>query len=342
MKKLPLVSILIVNFNGGKVLPDCLTSLRKLTYQNFETIVVDNGSTDNSEKVVEKKYPEVKLVKASKNLGFSGGNNFAFKQAKGQYVVLLNGDTEVEPDWLSNLVAFAEKTPDGGVFASKVMFFDNKNVFNSAGGLCDLYGFSPLRGTFDKDIGQYDKSDMVFYAHGAAMMVKKALIDKIGFLDEDYFIYHEELDFCWRAWLSGSKVYYVPTAIAYHKLSQRNFYTKDKRVKRQFLVKKNRISTLIKNHKTVSLIVVSILVNLVVSLGETFVYFLNKDFETPKGTLQAYWWNFMNFKKDWQKRKQVQKLYKANPDYVRARMKRFPVAWDIFVGILKGKYSLPL
>lgn len=345
--KPPLVTILIVNFNGGKVLLECLKSLKKVIYPNFEVVLVDNGSSDDSVVVVEKykihntKY-KIQLIKSKSNLGFAGGNNLAYEHAKGKYIVLLNGDTEVEPDWLTELINFIDKTHDGGIFASKVMFFDNKTVFNSAGGLCDLYGFSPLRGTFDKNIGQFDKPDMVFYAHGVAMMIKREVIEKIGFLDEDYFIYHEELDFCWRSWLAGYKTYYVPTAVAYHKLSQRNFYAPEKRAKRQFLVKKNRISTLIKNHKSLSLLIISLFVNLIVSFGEIIVYGIQGDFETPKGTFKAYWWNVMNFKKDWKKRKKVQKLYKADEKYVLQRMKIYPVAFDIFWGLITKKYTLPL
>jgi len=360
-EKFPKVSLLIVNYNGGNVLKECLKSLENVDYPNFEVVLVDNGSSDDSVDLVKKferqntrlrpvsrrdfggqaKY-KIRLVESRSNLGFSGGNNLAFKYAKGKYIVLLNGDTEVEPDWLTQLVKFAEKTPNAGVFASKIMFFDNKNIINSAGGLCDLFGFSPLRGTFDKDVGQFDRPDMVFYAHGAAMMIRRAVVEKIGFLDEDYFIYHEELDFCWRAWIAGYKVYYVPRAVAYHKLKQRSFYASEKRAKRQFLVKKNRISTLIKNHKSLSLLIVSLIVNLIVSIGEILVYGFNKDFETPKGTFQAYIWNIKNFKKDWEKRKKVQKLYKADEKYILQRMKKFPVAIDIFKGLLSGKYSLPL
>ena len=341
-KKSPLVSILIVNFNGGEVLDSCLTSLKKTTYPNFETIVVDNGSTDKSVAIVRKKHKWVKLVEAKKNLGFASGNNLAYRFAKGEYIALLNGDTEVEPGWLEKLVNFARKHKDGAAFATKVLFYDDKKTLNSAGGLCDWYGFSPLRGTFEKDEGQYNDPGLVFYAHGAAMMVRAEAIERVGFLDDDFFIYHEELDFCWRLWIAGYKVYYVPEAVAYHKLKQRNFYAPEKRTQRQFLVKKNRISTLIKNHKSLSLLLVSILVNLAISLGETVIYLFRGDLQTIKGTFLAYEWNAKNFKGDWEKRKKVQKLYKADEDYILKRMKKFPVAIEIFKGIISGKFSLPL
>lgn len=338
--KPPLATILIVNYNGGKVLLECLRSLNKLVYPNFETVLVDNGSTDDSVDKV-KKF-KIQLVESRSNLGFAGGNNLAFKHAKGKYIVLLNGDTEVEPNWLGKLVEFAEKTPKAGIFSSRVMFFDDKKVFNSAGGLCDIYGFSPLRGTFDKDIGQYNKPIPVFYAHGAAMMIRREVIEKIGFLDEDYFIYHEEFDFCWRAWLAGYEVYYVPNAVAYHKLSQRNFYAPEKRAKRQFLVKKNRISTLIKNHISIPVLLLSLSVNIFISIGEILYYSIKGDFETQKGTIQAYIWNIKNFKNDWEKRKKVQKLIKVKEGYILKRMKIYPVAFDILWGLIRGKYSLPL
>ncbi len=174
------------------------------------------------------------------------------------------------------------------------------------------------------------------------MMIRREVIEKIGFLDEDYFIYHEEFDFCWRAWLSGYEVYYVPNAVAYHKLSQRNFYATEKRAKKQFLVKKNRISTLIKNHIGISVLLLSLSVNICISLGEIFYYSFKGDFETPKGTIQAYIWNIKNFRNDWKKRKKVQKLIKVKEGYILKRMKIYPVAFDILWGMIKGKYSLPL
>lgn len=343
----PFVSILIVNFNGGKVLLECLKSLKKIIYPNFEIVLVDNGSSDGSVDIVKKFKIQnlkckIKLVESRSNLGFAGGNNLAFKHAKGGYIVLINGDVEVELDWLTELIEFAQETPQAAVFSSKVLFFDNKKIINSAGGICDIYGFSPLRGTFDKDICKYDKPIPVFYAHGAAMMIRREVIEKIGFLDEDYFIYHEEFDFCWRAWLAGYEVYYVPQAVAYHKLKQRNFYALEKRAKRQFLVKKNRISTLIKNHISMPVLVLSLLVNIFISIGEILYYSFKGDFETPKGTFQAYFWNIKNFGNDWKKRKKVQKLIKVKESYILKRMKIYPVAFDILWGMIKGKYSLPL
>lgn len=340
--KEPLVSILIVNYNGSEVLNPCLSSLTKSVYKNIDVIVVDNGSTDDSVSMIKKNYKDVVLVEAGKNLGFASGNNLAYESAKGKYVILLNGDTEVKPDWLNRLVEFAEEHPDGGVFTPKILFFEDKKTINSAGGMCDIYGFSPLRGTFEKDVGQYNKTETVFYAHGAAMMIRKDLIDKIGFLDDSYFIYHEELDFCWRTWLSGYKVYYVPGAIVYHKLQKRLFYTKEKLAKRQFLVKKNRIRTLIKNHKNPFLIIVAITISTLVSLVELIYYFIKRDFESPKGILQGFLWNIKVLPETLRKRKEIQKLYKVPESEVLKRMRKTPFALDIFVGIFRGKYTLPL
>lgn len=341
-KNNPLVSILIVNYNGREILSQCLESLNKTKYSKFEVIVIDNGSTDDSVSEVKRRYASVTLIQAKENLGFARGNNVSLKHAKGKYVVLLNGDTEVEPDWLEKLVDFAEEHPDGGVFGSKILFFDHKKIINSAGGLCDIYGFSPLRGTYEKDCKKFNKPEEVFYAHGAAMMVRKSLIEKIGFLDETYFIYHEELDFCWRALLFGAKVYYVPGSVVYHKLRQRNFYQKDKLAQRQFLVKKNRIRTIIKNHKSLYLVVLALFINVIVALGES-VYLLSKgDFESPKGIIRAYLWNLRMLPDTLAKRKEVQSLYRVPQKKVLGQMRKRPFAFGIFVGIIKGKYTLPL
>lgn len=344
MKKItkPLVSILIVNYNGGSVLNKCLESLYKTEYSEFEVVIVDNGSTDESVKLIRKNYKHIKLVEAGENLGFAVGNNVSLKYAKGKYVVLLNGDTEVEPDWLNKMVAFAEEHKDGGVFSPKILFFENRKIINSAGGVCDFYGFSPLRGTFEKDSKLFSQPCEVFYAHGAAMMVRKDLFDKIGFLDETYFIYHEEFDFCWRARLYGTKVYYVPESVVYHKLKQRNFYKKEKLAQRQFLVKKNRIRTIIKNHKSLSLVILALFVNLFVSFGEIIYLVFKGDFESPKGIIKAFFWNLKMLPDTLAKRKEVQSLYRVPQSEVLNLMRKTPFALDIFVGIIKGKYTLPL
>lgn len=337
-----LVSILIVNYNGGDVLDAGLTSLEKSNYPNLEIVVVDNGSTDNSVPLIEEKHKKVILVKAPTNLGFASGNNLALKSSSGKYIVLLNGDTEVEPDWLDHLVAFAEEHEDVGVLTPKVLFFEDKKTLNSAGGACDIYGFSPLRGTFDKDSRAYDTVEPVFYGHGAAMFARRSLIDKIGFLDDTYFIYHEELDFCWRVWLYGYKVYYLPQSVVYHKLQKRLFYSKEKLARRQFLVKKNRIRTLIKNHRNPFLILLSISVCLAISLAELVYYLFKRDFESPKGILEGFWWNLKVLPETLQRRREVQSLYRVPEGEVLKMMRKKPFAIDILFGMLSGKYSLPL
>ncbi len=338
----PLVSILIVNFNSADLLKCCLESLKKMDYRNIEVIVVDNASTDGSVEIIRKFFPAVNLIEAKENLGFTGGNNLALSRATGRYIALLNADTEVEPNWLTHLVDFAEAHEDGGVFASKVLFFDNKKIINSVGGYADIFGFSPLRGSFEIDSGQYDKPDTVFYAHGAAMLIRKSLIDRIGFLDETYFIYHEEFDFCWRAWLSGSKVYCVPAAIAYHKLRGRTFYAKGALARRQFLVKKNRIRTVIKNHKSITLMASSIVFNILVSFGELLFYLLQGDFESPKGNWQAFVWNIRELPETLRERLRVQSLYRVNESTVIKNMSKIPYALRILFGLINGKYKLPL
>lgn len=338
----PSVSVLIVNYNGGETLDACLTSLEKTAYPNFEIVVADNGSTDNSVLLVEEKHKAVILVKAGANLGFASGNNLALKSSSGKYIVLLNGDTEVSVDWLDHLVAFAEENPNAGVLTPKVLFFDDKKTINSAGGTCDIYGFSPLRGTFEKDTGQYDKVEKTFYGHGAAMFARRDLIDKIGFLDDTYFIYHEELDFCWRAWLHGFSAYYIPASVVYHKQEKRLFYTKEKLARRQFLVKKNRVRTLIKNHRNPLLVLLSITVCFLISLAELVYYLFKGDFESPKGILEGFWWNLKVLPDTLQKRAEVQRLYRVPEREVLRMLRKKPFAIDIFFGMISGKYSLPL
>lgn len=339
----PLISILIVNYNGGDVLNDCLNSLERSNYKNLEIIVVDNGSTDGSARLVEENHKEVRLVRSPTNLGFAAGNNLALESAKGKYVTLLNGDTEVEPSWLDHLVGFAESHPEGGAFTPKVLFFGDKDTINSAGGLCDIYGYSPLRGTFEKDRGQFDKTEEVFYSHGAATMIRKDLVDQIGLLDGTYFIYHEELDLCWRVWMFGYKVYYIPESFVYHKLQKRLFYSKGKLAQRHFLLKRNRILTIVKNHKSPLILFISLVVTSVVSLVELLYYLIFRgDTESPKGIIRGFLWNAQHLSEVVQKRREVQKLYRVEEGVVLAHMQKRPFAIDVLLGIISGKYSLPL
>jgi GT2 family glycosyltransferase len=212
----PKVSVIILNWNGEEFLEVCLGSVLKQTYLNVEIVLVDNCSTDSSVGLVESKFPQVKLVRSTSNLGFAAGNNLGINHCKGEFIILLNNDTEAEPNWIKELVSVCYRRPEVGMCASKVKYLQDKSTLNSTGVVLyrDLTAIN--RGIGEEDHGQYDEIRDVFCPYGAAAMYKREMLNQIGLLDEDYFMFREEDELGWRANLTGWKCIYVPSAVVYH------------------------------------------------------------------------------------------------------------------------------
>jgi GT2 family glycosyltransferase len=214
-----LLSVIIPNWNGAALLPCCLDSLRRQTHREFETLVIDNGSTDGSISLMRESYPEVRLVEFGRNAGFTGAVNEGIRQAKGEIVVVLNNDTEADEAWLAELArAFAEHS-EVAFCASKLLLFDRRNVIHSAGDYYRVDGVPGNRGVWQEDVGQFDASFDVFGACGGAAAYRKSLFDEIGDFDEDLWMYCEDVDLNLRARAAGHICRFVPTARVYHKLS---------------------------------------------------------------------------------------------------------------------------
>ncbi len=214
----PLISVIIPNWNGAAHLPTCLEALRRQTYARREVIVVDNGSSDESLQVLAR-YPEVRVLALGSNHGFAGAVNAGIRAARGEVLVLLNNDTEASPAWLEALAAAFERHPDAGLLASRILLFDRRNVFHSAGDYYRVDGIPGNRGVWETDVGQYDREEEVFSACGAAAAYRRELFQDIGLFDEDFFYSCEDMDVAWRAQIAGWNCWYVPTAVVYHKLS---------------------------------------------------------------------------------------------------------------------------
>jgi GT2 family glycosyltransferase len=213
------ISIIIVNWNGAPHLPVCLNALRAQTVSDFEVIVVDNASHDDSLQLLARDYPEVKVVALPENRGFTGGNNAGIRIAQGEFIILLNNDTEVDAHWLEEILAAFERHPEAGLVASKMKLFDRRDTFHTAGDFYRLDGIPGNRGVWETDRGQYDREEVVFSACGGSAAYRKSMLDQIGLLDEDFFYSCEDIDLAWRAQLAGWKCVYAPRAIVYHKLS---------------------------------------------------------------------------------------------------------------------------
>ncbi len=215
----PLVSVIIPNWNGAHHLPACLGGLRAQTYPRVDVIVVDNGSTDGSLALLAAEYPDVQVIALGRNLGFAGACNAGLRAASGQLLALLNNDTQPDPRWLEEVVAAFARHPCAGIVASKMLLFDRRDTFHTAGDFCRLDGVPGNRGVWQTDRGQYDREEEVFSANGGSAVYRREMLDEIGLLDEDFFYSCEDVDLAWRAQLAGWRCIYAPRAVVYHKLS---------------------------------------------------------------------------------------------------------------------------
>ena len=212
-------SVIIPGWNGAKLLPACLDALRAQTYRHFEVLVVDNASTDESPDLIRQHYPEVLLTTLPENRGFTGAVNAGIARAKGTLIAPLNQDVEVDSLWLEETARVASTHPEAGAIACKIMLHAQRDHFHSAGDNYRLDGIPVNRGVWERDEGQYDAETKVFSACGGAAAYRRHVLDQIGWFDESFFMYLEDVDLAWRQQLAGWRTIYAPRAIAFHHLS---------------------------------------------------------------------------------------------------------------------------
>jgi GT2 family glycosyltransferase len=219
----PRVSIVVLNWNCRDDTIECLHSLTGLTYPDYETIVVDNGSTDGSPEAIREAFPEVELLTNPDNLGFAGGNNVGIRQAlsgEAAYVFVLNNDTVVDPALLDELVATAEADSRIGVVGPKIYYYDQRDRLWYAGAREQWLRRIPATVGLDElDRGQHDQLRETAFVYGTAMLIRRQVLEQIGLLDEEFFAYHEDADFCIRARQAGYRCIYNPRGMIWHKVS---------------------------------------------------------------------------------------------------------------------------
>ena len=211
----PMVSIIILNYNAGQILLDCFESVVKTNYDNFEIIVVDNASEDKSYMKCKEKFERIHLIENEKNLGYCEGNNVGIKSAKGEFVVILNPDTIVDPDWLNELFRAYHKHGEA-LYQPKHLSLKEKSTIMSTGNMMNVFGFGYAREKGEKDVNQHNAIEQIGYASGTCLFVPSSIFKNVGLLDPFIFLYHDDLDFGWRAAQLGIKSYYVPSSVIYH------------------------------------------------------------------------------------------------------------------------------
>ena len=219
--KYPLVSFITVNYDHPEVTLDLLSTLRKITYPNIEIIVVDNASPKDDPSILKRSFPEINFIQSPVNLGFAGGNNLGIRQARGKYLFFINNDTEVEPGFLEPLVAKCESDPTIGAVSPKIKFYAHPDTIQ-------FCGQAPMNhytmrshgiGHGVVDNGQFEEDSLTHFVHGAAMMVPRSVIVKVGLMPECYFLYYEELDWCASIKRAGYHLWYVHNSTILHKES---------------------------------------------------------------------------------------------------------------------------
>jgi len=216
-------SIIIVSWNALEHLKTFLPSVCATSYPKFEVILADNGSSDDSAAWVRTHFPQVRVVSLDKNYGYCGGNNRAASQARYDNLVFLNNDVEVSSDWLTPVARMLSDQPNVAVIQPKLRSYVQKSHFEyagAAGGFLDAYGYPFCRGrlfdTVEEDLGQYDTATPIFWASGAAMVIRRRIFEECGGFEERFEFHMEEIDLCWRVQHMGKQVWYCPQSVVYH------------------------------------------------------------------------------------------------------------------------------
>ncbi len=306
-----LVSVVIPNWNGKHLLKACLGSLRSQALKNFEVIVVDNGSNDGSLDFIEKYFPTVRIIKLKKNYGFAKAINEGIKVAKGDYITLINNDTEVHSKCLYYLVQTAKRHPKVGFVAAKMLNFYKRNIIDSAGDYIDEVGHANNIGLGRADDSNFNTPGYAFLVTGGGCLFKRVIFQKVGFFDENYFAYFEDVDLCLRAQLQGFKGWYEPKAVIYHIHKATSAKNRDLLEYLQF---RNMTQTIIKDFPTSILLkrwrwLKIILVNL-----NTIFYQLKNGYFWPP--ILADLWIIFHLPYLLKERRRIQKSRKVSDEYI--------------------------
>ena len=333
-----LVSIIIPHWNGIDILSECIDSLNNTEYSNFEIIVVDNYSSDESVKWLKANHPKIKIIENDKNYGYAGGCNRGINNSKGDYIVFLNNDTIHKKDWLSNLVTFMNKHPDCAAVQPKILNYYERDKFDYAGGagghmdiLC--YPFARGRLFLEQEIdnNQYDDDASCFWASGTAIMVRKEFFLEVEKFDENFFAHMEEIDLCWRLQLKGHNIYVNPKSVIYHKNAVSLPMTS---IKKFMLNHRNSLMMLLSNYKvltTLYLFPIRYMLELVAIL-----YALTKlDFRHMFGVIQAHLWILFHIHIIFYKRIKINRLRTIGDYEIMKSMYKGSIIWDHYIRRMK-------
>ncbi|RPE08359.1 glycosyltransferase family 2 protein [Chitinophaga lutea] len=292
----PLVSIITVNYNNAAVTCDLLRSITRNTYRNVEVIVVDNASAEDPTTALKAVDPAVKVIRSEKNLGFSGGNNLGLRAALGEYLFLVNNDTEFTDGLIEGLLELFAQYPDAGIASPKFHYYFHKGTIEYAGyQAVDIFtGRNGMVGCKEPDNGQYDKVTETNYAHGGGMMIPARVLQEVGLMPEIFFLYYEEFDWCEQIKRKGYKVYYQYKSLIYHKESMT---TGKNSPLKTYYITRNRILFMRRNVKLLHRAVFMCYLALFTIPKNTLTFLLKREHAHLKAFWNGLFWNIKNIKK---------------------------------------------
>lgn len=335
------VSLVVANYNGSNFLPNFLRSLTHTTYPIFQTIFVDDASTDSSLQILAKFASGkrgVLLLRNPKNVGAAASRNFALKSAAGDTIVFLDNDTAPSPSWLKFLVQALYSAPDVGAACPKMPRMEKPQIISTAGlRLIPHTGWGIALGGGRVDDGSLDQSQEVV-SISAALAVKKSVISGIGGFDDRLAVHTEDLDFSWRIWLAGFRILYVPQSVVSHlskSPDQRSQLMGASRSFVYFHINKNTIRTLLKNYSPSYLLFYLPQALAIIFLRGLIILFTQRNFTALSAAFSALVWNIANLPDTWQKRQAVQKLRCVSDTYLASKIMTHENLWQIYTRYFK-------
>lgn len=332
----PLVSIIILNFNGRGYLEKCLKSVLEQNYPNFEIIFVDNASADGSVEFVKNMFsndPRIKIIQNPTNLGASQARNIGIKKAKGKYIVFLDNDTQVTPNWLDELVNTMENNPSIGIAQSTLLKMNYQNTIQHSGQfMIDYCGWT---WKFCKDeayenfLKKHRQPITIFSAVTAAMIIRRNKIDEIGLFDPKFFIYFEDTDLSWRVWLRGYKVVSVPRSVVYHEGAGSIENEIEKLPFTEYNYNKNCLRMIVKNYD-LKHILTYLPTTCVCLFAKALIQMARTKGKSMTALVKAFLWNIMETKDTIHERIKVQETRKVSDKFIiKNAMRRLPLS-EIF------------
>jgi len=281
------VIIVILTYNNIDDIITCLLSITAQTYPHYSITVVDNLSTDGTVEYIQKTFPDVRIIQTGENLGYAAGNNVGIDSADSDcdYIAILNPDTEVDKNWLHELVQALEMKPKAGLATSKILLYDSRDTVNTCGNYEHFAGLAFCNG-LNENSSLYNTQTLTAGVSGCSFLARRTILEKLGGFDPDFFMYHEDVDLSWRARRAGYDILYVPASIVYHK------YKLSLKPWKYFYMERNRYLLLLKNCSVKYLILAapSILLTEFIAIG----YASLNGFGFLKNKIRAYMWIIKN------------------------------------------------